>query len=59
MNSLTKTVSRQHRDSDLSPGSTAPESSMLATRLPNHPADSRFTCYEAVDGGAKCRKWGG
>jgi len=20
---------------------------------------SRFTCYEAVNGGAKCRKWGG
>jgi len=20
---------------------------------------SRFTCYEAMNGGAKCRKWGG
>ena len=39
MNSLPKTVSRQRRGCDLSPGFTAPQSSTLTTRLPNHPAD--------------------
>ena len=37
VNSLPKTVSRQRRDCDLNPGSSAPESSTLATRLPSHP----------------------
>ena len=36
MNSLPKTVTRQRRDCDLSPGPSAPESSMLTTRLPSH-----------------------
>ena len=36
-NSLPKTVIRQRRDCDLNPGSTAPESSTLTTRLPSHP----------------------
>ena len=36
MNSLPKTVTRQRRDCDLNPGSSAPESSTLTTRLPNH-----------------------
>jgi len=39
VNSLPKTVSRQRRGCDLSLGSTAPQSSTLTTRLPNHPAD--------------------
>ena len=37
VNSLPKTVTQQRRDCDLNPGPTAPESSMLTTRLPNHP----------------------
>ena len=36
-NSLPKTVTRQCRDCDLNPGLSAPESSMLTTRLPSHP----------------------
>jgi len=37
VNSLPKTVTRQRRDCDLNPGSSAPESSTLTTRLPRHP----------------------
>jgi len=37
VNSLPKTVTRQRRDCDLNPGSSAPESSTLTTRLPSHP----------------------
>jgi len=37
VNSLPKTVTRQRRDCDLNPGPSAPESSTLTTRLPNHP----------------------
>ena len=37
VNSLPKTVTRQHRDCDLNPGPSAPESSTLTTRLPSHP----------------------
>ena len=37
VNSLPKTVTRQRFDCDLNPGLTAPESSMLTTRLPSHP----------------------
>jgi len=33
VNSLPKTVTRQRRDCDLNPGSSAPESSTLSTRL--------------------------
>ena len=41
MNSLPKTVTEQRRDCDLNPGPSAPESSMLTTRLPSHlPPDS-------------------
>jgi len=36
VNSLPKTVTRQHRDCDLNPGPSAPESSTLTTRLPSH-----------------------
>ena len=37
MNSLPKTVTRQRRDCDLNPGSSAPESNTITTRLPSHP----------------------
>jgi len=37
VNSLPKTVTRQRRGCDLNPGPTAPEPSMLTTRLPSHP----------------------
>jgi len=37
VNRLPKTVTRQRRDCDLSPGPSAPESSTLTTRLPSHP----------------------
>jgi len=37
VNSFPKTVTRQRRDCDLNPGPSAPESSMLTTRLPSHP----------------------
>jgi len=36
VNSLPKTVTGQRRGCDLNPGPTAPESSMLTTRLPSH-----------------------
>ena len=36
MNSLRKTVTRQHRDCNLNPGPSAPESSTLTTRLASH-----------------------
>jgi len=37
VSSLAKTVTRQHRDCDLNPGPSAPESSTLSTRLPSTP----------------------
>jgi len=37
VHSLPKTVTRQRRGCDLNPGPSAPESSMLTTRLPSHP----------------------
>ena len=39
VNSLPKTVTRQRRDCDLNPGTSAPESSTLTTRLPSRPLD--------------------
>ena len=36
VNSLPKTVTRQHSGCDLNPGPTTPESSTLTTRLPSH-----------------------
>ena len=36
VNSLPKTVNRQHRSRDLNPGPSATESSTLSTRLPSH-----------------------
>jgi len=43
VNSLPKTVTRQRRDCDLNPGPSAPESSMLTTRLPSHPVYIRIS----------------
>jgi len=37
VNSLPKTVTRQRRGCDLNPGPSAPESSMLTTRLATEP----------------------
>jgi len=37
VNSLPKTVTRQRRGCDLNPDPSAPESSMLTTRLQSHP----------------------
>ena len=37
VNSLPKSVTRQRRGCDLNPRPSAPESSMLTTRLPSHP----------------------
>jgi len=44
VNSLPKTVTRQHRGCDLNPGPSAPKSSMLTTRLPSHP-DGKVGCF--------------
>jgi len=56
VNSLPKTVTRQHRDCDLNPGPSAPESSTLTTRLPSHPAEdlqqTHIMCEWETD--AKC-----
>ena len=38
VNSLRKTVTRQHHGCDLKPGPSAPESSTLSTWLPSHPS---------------------
>ena len=38
VNRLPKTVTRQRRDCDLNPGTSAPESSTLTTRLPSDPS---------------------
>jgi len=37
LNSLPKTVTSQRHGCDLNPGPSAPNSSMLTTRLPSHP----------------------
>jgi len=37
VNSLPKTVTQQRHGCDLNPGPSAPDSSMLTTRLPSHP----------------------
>ena len=37
VNSLPKTVTLQRRDCDFNVGRSAPESSMLTTRIPSHP----------------------
>jgi len=42
VNSLPKALTRQRRDCHLNPGTSAPESSILTTRLPSHPLDSLY-----------------
>ena len=44
VNSLPKTVTRQHRGCDLNPGLTAPEPSTLTTWLPSHPSVRSINC---------------
>ena len=44
VNSLPKTVTRQRRGYDLNPGSTAPESSTLTTRLYRYDRDHSGSC---------------
>jgi len=44
VNSLPKSVTRQHHGSDLNPGPTASESSTLTTRLPSHPKTVDRSC---------------
>ena len=59
VNSLPKTVTRQHRGSNLILGLSAPESSTLTTRLPSHPLllhpfnglSSRTTCVSRYQKG--------
>ena len=44
VNSLPKTVARQRRNCDLNPGSSAPESSTLTTRL----SDNKSFAFSAL-----------
>ena len=48
VNSLPKTVTRQHRGCDLNPGPSAPESSMLTTWLPSHCPDGSTLIFGAT-----------
>jgi len=48
VNSLPKTVTRQRRGCDLNPGSTAPESSTLTTRLPSQRLSNRRIIHVTV-----------
>ena len=48
VNSLPKTVTRQRRGCDFNPGPTAPESSMLTTRLPSHNATTYLLARPAA-----------
>ena len=58
MNSLPKTVTRQHRSCDLNPGPSVPESSTLTTRLPSHTYTThnllRITYFFLIVGGMMC-----
>jgi len=48
VNSLPKAVTRQRRGCDSNPGPSAPESSMLTTRLPSHPPSGVYTKNERI-----------
>ena len=48
MNSLPKTVTRQRRGCDFSPGPSVPQSSTLTTRLPSHPGSATDQCRSAL-----------
>ena len=48
VNILPKTVTRQRRGCDLNPGTSAPESSTLTTRLPSHHRETVTQCISVV-----------
>jgi len=48
VNSLPKTVIRQHRDCDLNPGPSVPESSTLTTWLPGERTKVQITLWTVV-----------
>jgi len=50
VNSLPKTVTRQRRGCDSNPGRSAPESSTLTSRLPNHPQIRVKTWNDRITG---------
>ena len=50
VNSLPKTVTRQRQGCNLNPGPSAPESSMLTTRLPSHPNNKSTTKNKPFNG---------
>jgi len=56
VNSLPKTVTRQHRGCDLNPGPSAPESSKLTTRLPSHPNHYITTMIIIINVFVMCHK---
>jgi len=58
VNSLPKTVTRQRRGCDLSPGPSAPGSSTLTTRLPSHRvySDNKMPCAKSDP---RCQHGGG
>ena len=51
MNSLPKTVTRQHHGCDLNLGPSVPESSMLTTWLPSHPNGNHVAIVKETIGG--------
>jgi len=48
VNSLPKTITRQRRGCALNPGPSAPESSMLTTRLPSHREQTKKRKFEII-----------
>jgi len=56
VSSLPKTVTRQRRGCDLNPGLSAPESSMLTTRLPSHPSSRGYNTNDSVTVTSHCYK---
>ena len=53
VNSLPKTVTKQHRGCNLHPGPSSPESSMLTTQLPSHPWYALYFRFY----GCCCAQW--
>ena len=51
MNSLPKTVTRQHCSCDLNLGPSTPESSTLTTRLPSHPQHTHTHPFNSPSSG--------
>ena len=58
VNSLPRTVTRQHRNCDLNPGPSAPESSTLTTQLLSHPEHKllalNFACKSRLSASLSC-----